>query len=243
MSTTTTRALPDTTDLKNLLVDSSQMYLFFSQVIFKELSEETITQLASADYSALSGNKLIDNGNALIKRYFSFMSNDPRTELACEYARIFLASGLNTKTSAVATPYESVFTSEERLVMQEARDEVYRWYLQDGFKVDPSLHEPEDHLAFELEYLAHINERAVASLAQGDEGALIKSLQRQRVFIDEHLLNWLPQLRTTAQDYAKLTFYTGFLMVLEGYLQGQKELLDSLLSALSDSDLQDHAVA
>ena len=33
-------------------------------------------------------------------------------------------------------------------------DDVVARFLEDGFQVNPDLHEPEDHLAFELEYLA-----------------------------------------------------------------------------------------
>lgn len=218
----------ETTALQEAFVEGARSCLFFSQVIGKELSSKAIEELARADYSLETGNELMDLGYKMIRRYFKFKSNDPRTELACEYARIFLASGLNTELRSVATPYESVFTSEERLVMQEARDEVYRWYLKDGFKLNTTLHEPEDHLAFELEYLAHMSKRAAGLAGSGDEHGLRVSALRQREFIDAHLLNWLPSLRKTAQDYAQLTFYPGMLLVIEGYLHEYKTLLSAV---------------
>lgn len=220
-------------ELQTLFEENATMYLFLSQVFFKELTEEAIEQFERASYPENTGNDSIDQGNQMINRYFTFKGTDPRTELACEYARIFLGAGRYTEARDIAAPYESVFTSEEQLVMQESRDDVYRRYLEDGFQVDPSLHEPEDHLTFELEYLASMNTRAAEAVAADDEATLSHNLVRQTEFIDEHLLNWLPDLRAAAQKYAQLTFYVGMLLVAEGYLQESQTLLQDLLQDLA----------
>lgn len=219
-------------ELKECFSEWARTYQFLSHVFFKELTTEAVQQLASAEYLEDSGNENLDQGYKMIRRYFKFRSNDARTQLACEYARIFLASGVYTETRDVAVPYESVFTSDEQIVMQDSRDDVYRRYLQDGFKVDPDLHEPEDHLSFELEYLSHMNFRAEKLLAAESWEELEINLMHQREFIEAHLLNWLPALRKTAQKYAKLTFYIGMLLVAEGYAQESEKLIDTALETV-----------
>lgn len=130
-----------------------------------------------------------------------------------------------SKGKRTAVPYESVFTSEEHIVMQESRDDCVRCYREDGFVVDPSLHEPEDHLSFELEYLAHMSVRAGELLAAEDAAGLARNVERQIAFIDAHMLNWIGDLYQTALDYAKLTFYTGMLLVAKGALEQARDML------------------
>lgn len=222
----------DAKELDEMFVENTQTYLFLSQVFFKELTEEAIDQFAAATYPEDTGNECLDQGYQMVNRYFKFKSTDPRGELACEYARIFLGAGRYTEVRDIAAPYESVFTSEEQLVMQESRDDVYCRFLEDGFKVDPELHEPEDHLTFELEYLASMNEQASELLNAQDQKGLVHNLKRQKEFIDEHLLNWLPDLQEAAQSYAKLTFYIGMILVTRGFLQENTLLIDELIEDL-----------
>ena len=219
-------------ELLNFFNESANTYRFLSQVFFKELNDEAIAELAAADYPTDTGNAHLDEGYRLVRRYFAFSATDRRVQLACEYARIFLAAGVFTKERQTAVPYESVFTGEEHIVMGDARDDVVVRFLEDGFQVNPDLHEPEDHLAFELEYLVNMNERAGAAAQAKDKAQLRSNVVRQMEFIEHHLLNWIPQLRTVAQDYAKLTFYLGMLYVAQGALEQGRDLLRDILAQL-----------
>lgn len=221
------------TDLVECFEAAEQNYRFLSQALFKELTEEAIGEMAKADYPSGTGNAHLDRGYALIRRYFAFSSTDRRTQLACEYARIFLAAGVYTKEKRTAIPYESVHTGEERIMMGEARDDVVRVFLRDGFKVDPSLHEPEDHLAFELEYLAEMNRRAARMAEERNAGELKDNAARQVAFIDSHLLNWVPALREIAEGYAKVPFYIGILLAAQGSLEQSRTFLDEVSAQLS----------
>lgn len=112
--------------------------------------------------------------------------------------------------------------------MQESRDEVVRHFKRDGFEVNPELHEPEDHLAFELEYLSSMNARARVLFEEGNTAALVTNLEHQAQFIDKHLLNWIGELNAVAQSHAKTTFYPGMLFVAEGALEQSRQMLDDL---------------
>ena len=144
----------------------------------------------------------------------------------------FLAAGVFTKERQTAVPYESVFTGDERIMMGDARDDVVARFLEDGFQVNPDLHEPEDHLAFELEYLVDMNERAAAWAQAKDKAELRRNVVRQLEFIERHLLNWIPELREVAQEYATLAFYPGMLLVAQGALEQGSDLLRSILAQL-----------
>lgn len=215
-------------EIIDYLADSADTYRFLSQMLFKELNEEAISAVAAIEFPEATGNAHLDEGYRLIRRYFKFSGSDRRTQLACEYARIFLAAGVYVKSEKTAIPYESVFTSPERIMMQASRDDVVRRFARDGFKVNPDLHEPEDHLSFELEYLAHMNDRAVALAEAGDAVGLRANFARQAAFIDEHILNWLPALTEAARGFAKLAFYPGMLLVTQGTAETCREALAEL---------------
>lgn len=215
-------------EIIDYLADSADTYRFLSQMLFKELNDEAISAVAAIEFPEATGNAHLDEGYRLIRRYFKFSGSDRRTQLACEYARIFLAAGVYVKSDKTAIPYESVFTSPERIMMQASRDDVVRRFARDGFKVNPDLHEPEDHLSFELEYLAHMNDRAVALAEAGDAVGLRANFARQAAFIDEHILNWLPALTEAARGFAKLAFYLGMLLVAQGTAETCREALAEL---------------
>lgn len=208
-----------TEEMLDFLDANVDTFTFLSQVFYKELTEEAIAELAGGQWPEETGNAALDRGYNLLRRYFKFSAGDRRSQLAVEYARIFLAAGVFSQERRSAVPYESVFTSEEHAMMGGTRDELIDWFIQDGFKVNPDLHEPEDHISFELEYLAHMNAKAVALIREGSNLDAIKNVKRQRRFIEQHLLNWIGQLQEAAEEYAKTTFYTGMLLVCQGALE------------------------
>ena len=180
-----------TDEMLEFLDANVDTFTFLSQVFYKELTEEAIAELAGGQWPENTGNQALDRGYNLLRRYFKFSAGDRRSQLAVEYARIFLAAGVFSQEKRSAVPYESVFTSEEHVMMGGTRDELIDWFIQDGFKVNPDLHEPEDHISFELEYLAHMNVKAANLIRDGRNLDAIKNVKRQRRFIEQHLLNWI----------------------------------------------------
>lgn len=228
-------------ELLDFFTGTSETYRFIAQMLFKELNEEAIAVLANAEYPIETGNENLDEGYRLLRRYFHFSGADRRSRLACEYARIFLAAGVYVKERRNAIPYESVFTSEEHIMMQESRDDVVRRYREDGFAVNPELHEPEDHLSFEFEYLSHLCERAHDLAEAKDKEGLRANLVRQVEFIEDHLLNWVPTLREVAREHAKLAFYVGMLYVAQGSLEQAQDMIYDIVDQLDNGAEEEDA--
>jgi TorA maturation chaperone TorD len=222
------------TEFEAYLAAGEQTYRFLSQMLLRELNEEAIAALKQQEWPRDTGNDTLDRGYAQVRRYFNFASSDVRGQLAVEYARVFLAAGVYTQDRMTAVPYESVFTGEEHIMMGDARDDVVRRFAADGFKVNPDLHEPEDHLSFELEYLAHMSARAAELVAAGDTEALAANVARQVEFMDKHVLNWVGELHDTAKEYAKTTFYTGMLLVVMGSVEQGRDVLAEVSAQLAD---------
>ena len=118
-----------------------------------------------------------------------------------DYAHTFLAAG--NYESFAATPYESVFTSETGLLMQDARDEVYKMYCAEHVQPNETLHTPEDHVTFEFEFVATLLERTNDALREGEVEKALHYARTAQEFNEKHQLNWIDDLCDAVMDCAQ----------------------------------------
>lgn len=204
-------------ELGEVLCGRSDFYRLLSSLFFKEVSEDFLEKLEAQCPSVDEDETLFAEGWKDLRRYFRLKGPDPRTELAVDYARTFLAAG--RYEGSAACPFESIYTSEEHLVMQDARDEVRAVYVSNGVNVSESLHLPEDHLSFELEFVAILSDRARDCLEKDDEKALLSNLEAQTDFLQGHVLNWIPNLEESVKAVAREAFYPAVMKILRGYVE------------------------
>ena len=114
--------------------------------------------------------------------------------LAVDFARIFLAAGINHGSAAF--PYESVYTSSKKIVMQDAWENVKKIYMEHGFSLENvSSDILEDHIAMELEFMAHLCEEDNVDYDFSAD------------FIKNHLLNWCEAFCMDIKKFASESFY------------------------------------
>lgn len=210
--------------------ERSGFFRLLSSLYFKEVDDDFIAALKALPAELSQEEGMLGEGFAELRGFMAHKGPDPRTDLACDYARVFLAAGMFEGDAGC--PFESIYTSEDKLIMQEARDEVRAIYLQNAVNVDESLHLPEDHLSFELEFLAIMGDRAADSARKGDAGALLANLRVQRDFEDEHLLNWIGDLAERVEELSRFRFYPAVMRITRGYLEQDCALLDELVGQL-----------
>ena len=136
--------------------------------------------------------------------------------LAVVFDRAFF--GMGPRTAQKAFPYESVYTSEGGLMMQDAYSEVLHVYREAGFAKDPGFTEPEDHLAVELSFMALLCGRAVEALRAGDAEGAERQLRAQASFLQGHLLNWAGRFASDVRKAAEDGFYFHLADFTEAYL-------------------------
>lgn len=220
----------ETTDqeLLMLLEQRSNSLAFLSRLYLKEVDENLLHELHDMMYPAETGDEGLDKGYQLFATYLSNLWTESLTELAIDYARSFLGNSVDA--FGAAYPYESVYTSEKRLMMQAARDEVLAIYRSCGFTKREDWTEGEDHLALELEFMRALNDRAIEALQQGREEELLHLLATQRNFMEAHIVSWVPMMTADLKRFAQTKFYCGLAFITEGFLCTDYELLQDLLS-------------
>lgn len=219
--------------IRESLAARASFYRMLSSLYFKELDEAGIEHLQGVQLSSLTlGVPLIDEGLTAMDSYLSRCSKTGRQELAVDFAGSILAAGSYEERRA--TPYESVFTSETGLLMQEARDDVYRFYCDVNIGVEPSLQTPEDHLSFECEFMATLAEQASAALDRNDLAEAQRLMNIQASFHHTHLENWIDDLCDTLAQCARTRFYRGVAAVTRGFIHEEDIMIADTQEALSD---------
>lgn len=108
-------------------------------------------------------------------------------DLAADYAAIYLTNSLR------ASPYESVWRDDDQLIMQEPTFAVRAFYRRHGMAVPDWRCMPDDHIAHQLNFIAHL-------LAQGEPREAAR-------FMQQHLLVWLQSFAEAVALRARTRVY------------------------------------
>ena len=203
-------------------------YGMLSRLYRKEMDEASLKSMMKMRCPINTGNANVDTGYKLFHRYLSGVWERTLEELACDYVRTFI--GANTTGHAAAYPNESVHTSAERMLMQDARDEICAIYQAAGLKSDESWNMGEDHIAVELEYMQVEVKRTIDALKNDDAFAASVELLRQYHFIEDHLQAWVPFLTKDMLKFAETDFYKALAYLTQGFIEVDQGFLANILS-------------
>ena len=231
MSASTSVAVnPELAELASAMDGRADTYGLLSRLFRVEVDGPLLTQLRGMKFPENTGNAHVDAGYELMHRYLSNVWEPALLDLARDYVRVFIGHGVNGHSAAY--PYESVHTSEKRLMMQQARTEVLAVYRANNLKKDEHWRECEDHIAVELEFMQVMCQRTAAALRKGDEDAAVEMLATQRAFVADHLANWVPMLVHDMLRFSETELYRGLAELTLGFVQTEGELLAELLDGV-----------
>jgi len=218
--------------IEQLTTNRSSMYGFLARIYRVEVDQGFLDQLARMDLSVDVDEPEISEGYRLLKGFLGHLAGSALTDLAVEYARIFLGAGLARGDAAF--PYESVYTSPDRLVMQEARDQVLKIYREERLDRAEAFNEPEDHVALELEFMAYLCQKTTEALKAGDKVGTLGYLTKQKDFLEKHLIPWVPTFCADIQRIAQRDFYKAVARITVGYLGMEQELIGELIEEIQE---------
>ncbi|MDR0500458.1 MAG: molecular chaperone TorD family protein [Coriobacteriales bacterium] len=220
-------------ELENILVQRSATYALLSRLYQKEVSRDLLNELHGKLYPAESTDKDLHTGYLYLATYLSNLWSGSLSESKVDYARCFLGHGVDGFSAAY--PFESVYTSEKRLTMQGARDEVLAIYRANGIEKLAKWKDGEDHISLELEFMRILCDRAKDALSCGDINAAHELHLRQHDFLNNHLIAWVPMLLADMKKFAQTKLYLGLAYLTEGFLRTDAEFLNDLLFAVNES--------
>ena len=206
----------ETTQLQNERADAcaerAGFWRYLSRLFYRELDEELLECLRGQAVLPLSDDfdadeRAFARGSNKMAKYVLAQNPDTLTQSRCDYARVFLGAG--STTDDPVSPFESVYTSEEHLLMQGARDNMFRTLIAAGLALDDDYNMPEDHISFEFQYMAHLLDAEAAACQAGDAQAADAAQEQVRAFFENHIANWVPRFCQAAAQLARTPFYRG----------------------------------
>jgi len=123
-------------------------------------------------------------------------------------------------------PWESVYFNENRSIFQEETLAVRKWYRRFGLASEKLYNEPDDHIALEISFIAHLASLSLEALGSKDQSAFEKTLQAQHDFLKDHLLQWGPSWCDSVYQNAKTDFYRGTALLLRGAFTELKHIFE-----------------
>ncbi|MCI8468472.1 MAG: molecular chaperone TorD family protein [Eggerthellaceae bacterium] len=230
METLDKNTVDDAQELASLMDERARTYGMLARLFRVEVDLDTLRELQAMRFPTATGNAAADEGYHQLYDYLRTAWEDSVTELAIDYVRTFIGHGVNGYSAAY--PYESVYTSERRLLMQEARAEMLATLRENELKRG-EWNEAEDHIALQLEFMQRMSLRCAEALRAGDDDAAANAVRTMDDFLQKHLLNWVPMLVTDMRLYAKTLFYQGLAQLLTGFLQQDEQVLTELNDSLA----------
>ena len=234
---TDTIAMPDQTEevaegreLVDFMTRRARTYGLLARIFRVEVDGKFLEELRHLRFPTSTGNEHVDYGYRTKYNYLKGTWEDTLLDLARDYARTFIGHGNNGRSAAY--PFESVHTSEKRLLMQDARDEVLAIYRANLLKKGEEWNDCEDHIALELEFMQVMSERTAKALKEGKEDEAVEMLKTQRAFVGQHLANWVPMFVSDIKYFSQTDLYIGAGELLLGFVQTEVEALDDLLDGV-----------
>ena len=117
-------------------------------------------------------------------------------ELLWEYTRLFIGP-----YKLPCPPWESVYTSPKRLMMQDAAGQIRDLYGEAGLTINTDDVMP-DHIGVELNFFAVLLQRTHAG-----QGSKAEQVKRTEKLLNEHLLKWVPNFTHDMENAAETPFF------------------------------------
>jgi TorA-specific chaperone len=221
-------------DLAGLMRGRAQIYGMLARLFRVEVDLDALRELQHMRFPQSTGVEDINSGLRKMYQYLRFAWEDSVVELAIDYVNTFIGHGVNGYSAAY--PFESVYTSERRLLMQEARAEMLDELRSEGLKRGEWT-EGEDHIALELEFMQRLSLKCADALeAEGDESddEAVAVVRKMYTFLENHLINWIPMLAEDMKSYAQTDFYAGLGELTLGYVEYDETILRELLDSVTE---------
>ena len=219
------------------LESRTDFYAMLHKLFRYPLSEEELNALSVDEFKVLS--KDLDNGLMAcgfndLYRALRRRNTGTRQTLSADFTKVFM--GVATYEGFSCQPYASLFTSDENQLMGTERAAVRKIYFEHAVQLSEGIDLPEDHLAFECEFLAIMNRRVVEALVDGQKDEAIALLLVQERFVRERINPWFPRFYALASHMVDTRFYRGVLRITKSYFKETIEVIPEIIEEIEMSD-------
>jgi putative dimethyl sulfoxide reductase chaperone len=181
----------ETAALADIAQRRSRTYWLLSRLVLEAPSPAFLTELGAAlDGAPPDAGLPLGHETIALSKAVNEAHAEPGAPEALDVERTRLLAGL-TRTHGAPPPYESVFREDK--LPGEATIAVSAAYADAGFEAPVPEAGPADHLGAELRFLALLCHRELEAWRVGERATAAAWVERERAFLDDHVLQWVPQ--------------------------------------------------
>lgn len=138
-----------------------------------------------------------------ICNFIENLDNTTVKKVAIDYTNLFCGFRSNAPF-----PYESIYRGEQRMLMQAPFGEVKKVYSSNGYTPNQDIsNEPEDHIAFEFEYLSFLLDSIGEALENNKTSKATSLIQKKNSFMEEHVQLWVPLFCDEVREQSDTEFF------------------------------------
>ena len=209
--------------LQSIAAQRIPVYWFLSDLYLMPPCIERLPQLRAAVEQGCGEHAMaLEHGLALLEQDAAAVDDRRLNE---EFNRLFVKSN---DASDPDSPCES--SQRRRTSHRHNARVVTAAYQEAGFGLPVSSVTPADHIGVELKFMALLACREMQGWRDDNDALATSWLQRERRFLDEHLLQWVPDYCALLMRTSRLDFYCGLAEFTTAMLLCERQHLASLLS-------------
>jgi TorA maturation chaperone TorD len=203
------------------------VYDLLRRIFLWQFPLELFSDLAKASQGEQNGKEPACSPEAPFRAYLSGLETDDlqarHRDIHIEYTRLFVGPH-----HLPAPPYESVYRSPERLMMQDETIDVRSIYAKNGFRVARINQEPDDTIGIELEFMCAMSKASADALVANNRAKLADLISTQRQFCDNHLSKWVPDFCKDIIDNSTCEFWKSVAAFTRSFLEEDFTALNAL---------------
>lgn len=215
-------------NIKQWLVERKIIYFIFALLYDGKIDEALEIMRKSellqhfADYT---DNKLLSTRSRQIIEEISEKqnNNDYKALILDDYQRLFVGPD-----EILAPLWESIYKTKDKLLFGEIELEVRRYYNSNGLDVKES--EPADYFPLQLSFISRLCNAA----GEDNFENINENLAKQRDFLKEHLLSWIPCWVEDVNKNAETQFWVGFVQMTKGWIENDFDEIKKVIAIMAN---------
>ena len=124
-----------------------------------------------------------------------------------------------------AAPYGSVYLEGERKMMGNSTLDARARYRDAGLDTAKDFKDAPDHISAELEFMYYLIFKEIEAFSNLDMQTATDYIQRQKFFLEDHLMAWVPHFVANIIEHAETLFYQDLAKVTESFLKNNYEIV------------------
>ena len=130
-----------------------------------------------------------------------------------------------------AAPYGSVYLESDRKMMGNSTQDVRKRYREAGLDTAKTFKDAPDHISAELEFMYYLIFKEIEAFSKSDTEAAIDFIQKQKSFLEDHLMLWVPQFTANIIENAETSFYQNLARATKAFIIDDYHMISSVLTS------------